>query len=281
MVLKSFIPERAKPFLKETYQLLSRISIVKASKEQDLKSLADELTKIVPDITDQYSTFKVDSPYINVKVRNLHAFQISLVNEIIGEFAKPTIVDIGDSAGTHLQYIMGLHSQKMKCLSVNLDAQAVEKIKQKGLKAVNARAEDLHNYNINADIFLCFEMLEHLMNPCHFLHELSTKTNARYMVITVPYLQNGRVGLYHIRRGGDLSNVYAENTHVFELSPNDWKLLVRHSGWNIAQERIYLQYPKRGFFWFTKALWKRFDFEGFYGMILMKDDKWSSKYMDW
>ena len=282
MILKSIIPNSIKPFLRKAYQSVLKTSIGKASKEQGLKSLADKLTIIVPDITYQYSTFEVNNPYIEVKVRNQHAFQISFVNEIIGEFDKPTIVDIGDSAGTHLQYIMGLHSKnkKIQCLSVNLDAQAVEKIKQKGLEAVNARAEDLHKYNINADIFLCFEMLEHLMNPCHFLHELSTKTNAKYMVITVPYLKNSRVGLHHIR-GGALRNVYAENTHIFELSPKDWKLLVRHSGWSISQERIYLQYPKWAPFWFTKVLWRRFDFEGFYGMILTKDDTWSSRYMDW
>ncbi len=280
MILKSFIPKSIKPFLRKTLQSILKTSIEKASKEQDLKDLANKLRKIVPDITDQYSTFKIDTPYRDVKARNQHAFQISLVNEIIEEFKKPTIVDIGDSAGTHLQYIMGLHPQKMQCLSVNLDTQAVEKIKQKGLEAVNARAEDLHSYNINTDIFLCFEMLEHLMNPCHFLHEVSTNTNAKYLVITVPYLENSRVGLHHIRRGG-LRDVYAENTHIFELSPNDWKLLARHSGWNIAKERIYRQYPKRGLFWITKALWKRFDFKGFYGMILIKDDTWSSKYMDW
>jgi len=281
MILKSFIPKNIRPFLRETCKSVMRRSIVKASKEQGLKNIVDKLTEIVPDITDQYSTFKLDNPYIKVKVRNQHAFQIALANEVISEFEKPTIVDIGDSSGTHLQYIMGLHVKykKIQCLSVNLDDQAVDKIKQKGFDAVNARAEDLHKYNIDADIFLCFEMLEHLMNPCHFLHELSAKTNAKYMVITVPYLKNSRVGLHHIR--GGLGNVYAENTHIFELSPKDWKLLVRHSGWNIAQERIYLQYPKWGLFWITKFFWRRFDFEGFYGMILTKDDTWSSRYMDW
>ena len=125
-----------------------------------------------------------------------------------------------------------------------------------------------------------FEMLEHLMNPCHFLHELSTKTNAKYLVITVPYLHNSRVGLHHIR-GGPIRNVYAENTHIFELSPKDWKLLVKHSGWSILQERIYLQYPKWGLFWITKFLWRQFDFEGFYRMVLTKNDTWASKYMGW
>ena len=159
MILKSFIPKSIKPFLRETLRSVLKTSIEKASKEQSLKNIADKLAEIVPDITNQYSTFEIDNLYTTVKVRNQHAFQISLVNEIIGEFEKPTIVDIGDSSGTHLQYIMGLHSEnkKIQSLSVNLDAQAVEKIKQKGLEAVNARAEDLHKYNIDTDIFLCFE----------------------------------------------------------------------------------------------------------------------------
>jgi 2-polyprenyl-3-methyl-5-hydroxy-6-metoxy-1,4-benzoquinol methylase len=281
-ILKSTITESIKPFLREFYEWIMKISIEKASKEQGLETLANELRKIVPDITNQYSLFKVDNPYIAVKVRNQHAFQISLVNDIIGEIDKPTIIDIGDSAGTHLQYIMGLHSKNkdIKCLSVNLDDQAVRKIKEKGLEAVNARAEDLHKYNINPDIFLCFEILEHLMNPSYFLYELSTKTNAKYLIITVPYLKNSRVGLHHIRRGV-IGNIYAENTHIFELSPKDWKLLVKHSGWNISKERIYFQYPLKGFLRITKPLWKYRDFEGFYGMVLTRDNTWSSQYMHW
>jgi 2-polyprenyl-3-methyl-5-hydroxy-6-metoxy-1,4-benzoquinol methylase len=276
------LPESRKPFFRKTFLWILRTSIEKASKEQGLQSIAAELTRIVPNIKNQYSTFEIDNPYLNAKVRSQHAFQISLVNEIIGEFDKPTIVDIGDSAGTHLQYLLGLYSKnkKVHCLSVNLDAQAVEKIKQKGIDAIHAKAEALHKYNIDADIFLCFEMIEHLMNPCQFLHELATKTSAKYIVITVPYLRNSRVGLHHIKRG-EVRDVYAENTHIFELCPKDWKLLVRHSGWNVAQERVYLQYPKRDLLFITKPLWRRFDFEGFFGMIITKDDNWSSKYMDW
>jgi len=282
--LKTFIPKRTKLFLRKQLKLVLRRSIKKASKEQGLDIFTDKLSEIVPDIINQYSSFNIDNPYLRVKVRSQHAFQISLVNEIIKEFEKLTIVDIGDSAGTHLQYIKGLYSKnkKMRCLSVNLDDKAVERIRRKGLEAVNTRAENLKDYNINADIFLCFETLEHLMNPCHFLYELSTKTNAKYLILTVPYVQNSRVGLHHIRRGEvGLKKASAENTHIFELRPEDWKLLIKHSGWKIAQERIYLQYPRRGFLRITKTYWKRSDFEGFYGLVLLRDNIWSSMYMDW
>ncbi len=56
---------------------------------------------------------------------------------------------------------------------------------------------------------------------------------------------------------------------------------VLNAGWDVVKEQIYLQYPKNSFLRITKPLWKRFDFEGFYGLILKRDDTWSSRYTDW
>ena len=222
------------------------------------------------------------SGFWDEKVRFEQAFQISLVNRVIEEFDAPFIVDIGDSSGTHIQYLQRLHGDRkqMRCLSVNLDPAAVQRIKQKGIDAIHARAEELDKYNIAADIFMSFETLEHVMNPAQLLHELSSKTKARYLIITVPYVAQSRVGLHHIRHGRR-DGIGAETTHIFELSPEDWRLLAMHSGWKVSYAQIYLQYPKRNLMRLTKPLWKKFDFEGFYGMILMRDDSWSSLYKDW
>ena len=274
-----FATQNIKPLIKQFLESVYIKSLEKAAGEQGLNTFVNRLEAVVPDITNQYSTCKIDTHYLKTKLRRLHAFQISLVNEVISEFKNPVIVDIGDSAGTHLQYLMSLFPN-IKCLSINLDKDAVERIKGKGIDAIHARAEDLDRYNIDVDVFLCFQVLEHLMNPCMFLHNLSEKTNAKFLVVTVPYVRKSRVGLHHIRRGSE-EIVKAENTHIFELSPADWKLIVKHSGWNIVKKRIYSQYPRRGFLRITKALWKRFDYEGFYGMILTRNNAWSSKYMDW
>ena len=180
-----------KIYLKRAFYSIMINSLKGAAREQGLNESLVKLEQIVPDISDQYSTFKLNNLYLKTKSRNMHAFQISLVDKVIKEFEKSIVVDIGDSAGTHLQYIIGLHSQNkdIKCLSVNLDPKAVEKIKKKGLHAIKARAEELQDYNINADIFLCFETLEHLMSPCQFLHQLSIRTQAKYLIFTVPYLK--------------------------------------------------------------------------------------------
>jgi hypothetical protein len=264
---------------------LLRFFLEHSLKDQGLRELSAAITGIVPDIRHQYTSFEIDNPYLETKVRGQHAFQMSLVGRVIDEFESPVIVDIGDSSGTHLRYIQGLYSKRktIRSLSVNINAESVERIKSMGLEAVQARAENIEAYNVNPDIFLCFQTLEHIMNPIYFLHDLAVKTTAKYLIVTVPYISESRMGLYHIRdiRVDKKGAAIAENTHIFELDPDDWKLLIKHSGWGVKYERIYRQYPVRGALRITKGLWGKFDFEGFYGMILEKDDTWSSKYADW
>lgn len=260
---------------------LQSLSIRSAVREQRLDELMAQLTLIVPDIRQQYTTHVLEKPYVFLKVRALHAFQISLVRkalELLGVGANEplTIVDIGDSAGTHLQYLEKLHG-KIRSLSVNLDSEAVLRIRSKGLEAIHARAEDLHKYNISPDIFTSFETLEHLHAPLLLLQSLS-KVRCRSLVVTVPYVAKSRVSLDYIRQGRDEQRVAAESVHIFELSPDDWRLLFQFSGWRILHDQVYHQYPTRHPLCVTKPIWKSLDFEGFYGAVLVPDQRWPSLY---
>ncbi len=259
-------------------------SIHAAVKEQGLSNLMEQLATVVPDIMHQYSTFDLDSDYLKTKARAVHAFQIYLVNHALQPLIKNdlTIVDIGDSAGTHIRYLKSIYRDyNIRFLSVNIDENAVNKIKSMGLEAIYCRAEELQKYSIDADIFLSFEMLEHLMNPIAFLKDLSDKTTCKRLVVTVPYLSSSRVGLHHIRNSDKNKKCTPENTHIFELSPSDWKLLFTHSGWSIVSDKVYLQYPNKGLLRLMKGYWKKNDFEGFYGAVLMRDHSWSQLYNGW
>jgi len=285
--IKKIMPKRL--FLWVKYLLEEGIplnSILAAIREQNLLPVYRQLTEIVPDITHQYTFPVVDSEYLKTHVRGLHSFQIALVNEALKFVDSPrertiTIVDIGDSAGTHLQYIKGLHKDRnIRSVSINVDSEAVRRIMEKGLEAVCARAEDIASLSVKADMFLSFEMLEHLMNPCGFLHSLS-EISCDVFIVTVPYLPRSRVGLYHIR-SNQKSHVTPEDVHVFELSPEDWRLIFRHSGWAVETDKIYLLYPRRSPFCFwLKRYWQRLSFEGYYGAILRPDKTWSGLYSGW
>lgn len=269
---------------------ISIISLRKALSEQELLPLYNQLNAIVPNIRKQYTSFEIDNEYLEIKVRGLHAFQVYLVEKALKIIDRQlckqnnvTLVDIGDSAGTHIQYIKSIFGGKynLRCISVNMDPQAVERIKSKNLEAICVRAECLSEYSIDADVYLSFEMLEHLMDPMRFLYELSDKTNCKAFVVTVPYLKNSRVALHHIRNK-QVSIVSSETTHIYEFSPQDWRLIFQHAGWKIVYEKVYLQYPQKSLFVSRlKNYWGNFDFEGFYGAILVRDKSWSKLYKDW
>jgi hypothetical protein len=264
-------------------------SIRAAAREQGLTELMGRLESLVPDIRHQYSEQEVDAPLLVSAVRSLHAFQISLASAAIREIAEPgrriTVVDIGDSAGTHLRYLEGLLADlELVCVGINLDPDAVSRIRSHGIDALECRAEELAGMSIDADVFLSFETLEHLTDPVRTLKSLSYETSCERLVITVPYVTRSRLGLYHIRNGVH-GPVGAEGTHIFELSPPDWRLLVRHAGWSIDHEQTYLQYPRRSLWRITKPVWARTErwggHEGFWGAVLRRDHSWSDLYADW
>ena len=285
-IIKHILPDKLFVRVVHLYESIPTKSIHAAIREQNLLPIYDQLVKFVPDITHQYSSFNIDTDYLRIVTRAQHAFQIFLVNEtlMLPEFSPDeplTIVDIGDSAGTHIQYIKELYkSRKIRSLSVNVDSEAVKRIREKGLEAIQAHAENLASLSVKADIFLSFEMLEHLMNPLEFLKNIEN-TPCRALIITVPYLANSRMGLHHIRNN-QKHQVNPENTHIFEFSPEDWRLIFKHSGWAIITEKIYYQYPKKSIFslW-LKSYWRRHDFEGFYGVILKPDKTWRELYNGW
>lgn len=277
--LKAFIPPSLRSRLAAGRDELLTKSLRAAAREQGLWELAQKLRLLAGDLTEQYTEWKMGGEYLLTKLCCQHAFQVALAGPALPQ-DPGTVVDIGDSAGTHTRYLQALHpDRRARYLSVNLDPAAVEKIQAKGLKALLARAEDLARRGIKADVFLLFETLEHLPDPFNFLHDLST-SGCQRLVLTVPYVRRSRLGLEHIRE--EIRDPRsAERVHLLELSPEDLRLLFWHTGWRIVTERIYLQYPAHSPLRATKPLWSRWDYEGFYGAILAPDDRWSKLYLSW
>ena len=269
------------------YNLFKLKSLKCAISEQGLKDWIPQLEGMEENYLNQYNHVKIEGDYWNYKVRALHAFQVDFTKKSINIIKKElrkknlTVVDIGDSSGTHSNYLKKLiQDTELKMLSVNLDPKAIEKIKEKGLDAILARAEDLEKYNINPDLFISFQTIEHLNSPINFLKSISQNTSCQYFTITLPYLSKSRIGLEHIRNNIS-EKVHAENIHIFELNPIDWKLIFKHSGWEVLEEKIFFQYPKKNPLRLLKKSWPKYDFEGFYGVMLKKNLLWTEKYLDW
>ena len=210
-----------------------------------------KLIQIFPDITDQYNSISIEGEYLTTKIRCQHAFQIELALRVIED--GHSIVDIGDSSGVHTLYLKEFRA--IHAASINIDNRAIVKIKEKGLQAY----ENWREYDTIPDVTVCFQTLEHIPNPIGFLRAIKSQM----LVITVPFLKKSRV---KCDRG------IPEPSHIFEFSPADWKKVFRYCNWLVDHEEIYLQYPKKGIYRLTQPLWKRYDFEGFYGVILRKEE---------
>jgi SAM-dependent methyltransferase len=287
--VRAALPPSAKRAARAALERAQTASIRSAVREQDLEGMVERLRRIVPDLSRQYSDYDTVTEYMETAVRSLHAFQIWLTEQAIDLVAQPgeqlTVVDIGDSAGTHLRYLSELRDDlRLRCLSVNVDSAAVERIRAQGLEAVEARAEDLADHGIDADLFLSFETLEHLTDPVQAVRYLSYETRCRAFVVTVPYVRSSKVGLYHIRNGSS-EQASPEVTHIFELSPEDWTLLFQHAGWRVELQRVYRQYPSRSPLRAMQQVWSRTarfgGHEGFWGAVLVRDHTWSERFSGW
>lgn len=261
-------------------------SINRALKQRCDYPCIEKLRNIVPDISSQYSLFDVVDEYNELKIRGMHAFQCRLMTEALRDCTeRALVVDVGDSAGTHMLYIKSLLGEKINLdtISVNLDPEAIERIQKRGLQAVMCRAEDMSTVmkGKNIDLLTAFEVVEHLHNPALFFRNMAVN-GGDLAAITVPYRRRSRVALQPVRMGIK-KDVSAEGLHVFELCPDDWTTLMLHSGWRVIKSDVHYQYP-RGWPIISRVLgryWDTADFEGFWGAILQRDTTYMECYRDW
>jgi SAM-dependent methyltransferase len=270
------------------YQKLSAASLDAAAKEQDLLDLRQRLRAILPDIRDQYSLAMDEAEYLRYwecKMRSLHAFQVQTALKAIAHLGGSdlVLVDIGDSCGNHAAYLKALEPRIKRVISVNLDPVAVEKVKAKGGDALLARAEEMDLEGVAPDLFMSFEMVEHLTDPLRFLHRLATLGRSPWLLMTVPYVRQSRFGGRELDMAAHAlpSTITAEEMHLFELSPRDWVRLARFSGFSPVLQRIYRQYPTRHPLVVTAPLWARLDFEGFFAVLLKRDLSLANRYTAW
>jgi len=246
-------------------------SIRKAIYQQELLSRVVWSMNMFIDLENQYGTTKLNTAYLKIKVRGLHAFQIDLMDKAIGSldisFVKK-VTDLGDSSGAHLTYFKKgyVSGEGVEFIGVNIDEKAINKIQSRGFTAL-WRDIEYHIKQDTTDMAFMFETLEHLENPINVLRNIKYYMGCKTLIITVPYVKRSRVGLLK-----DFKNKKPEDRHLFELNPDDWGKIFTYCGWNVAYGKIYWQYPKKQLLlsYILGCYWEKADFEGFYGVVLKR-----------
>lgn len=272
------------------YQRLSAASIEQAVAEQGLAELAGRLRTILPDVADQY-TDGFDpveyERYWERKMRGLHAFQVDAILRALDEVPGTglTLADIGDSSGNHAAYLQALAptGKVDRVISVNLDPIAVDKVRAKGGQAILCRAEEMDLEGLRPDLFLSFEMVEHLTDPVRFLHGLAAKGAARHLLFTVPWRRKSRFGGIEVRESLDRlpQRLTPEMVHIYEFSPQDWQMLAKLAGFKTVWTRTYRQFPLRSPMVTTAPLWEKVDFRGFVAFFCERDLALADRYTGW
>ena len=117
-------------------QKISKWSVSHSVRENKFVELIERLRQIAPDISRQELTAMSGfNDYWELKRRALQAFQCAMMLKSLEPLTVKnlTVVDIGDSAGTHMLYLKELTKEKfdIDTIGVNLDSAAIEKLRQK------------------------------------------------------------------------------------------------------------------------------------------------------
>lgn len=277
-------------FLKKTIKkLINHISFKSTlrvvNNDSDLKKIWDDSFEAFPDFSQHFSIPTVEKEE-EARVRMLISAETLFVHESIkrikeGATLPVTYADIGDSDGSVRYLLSKMYTDhQLDTIGINLQAQAVAKMKKLGLKAICANAMDLEKQGANFDIVSLFETLEHLPDPIGFLKGISNIVNNE-LVISVPYVRKSRIGLQYLRNNWPKKiKATIENQHIFELSPSDWKKLMVHSGWKVNHEMIVKAYPRFSFHrLILEPYWRYLSFDGFWFVSLTKDRTISKNYL--
>jgi 2-polyprenyl-3-methyl-5-hydroxy-6-metoxy-1,4-benzoquinol methylase len=256
--------------------------IVKA--DNGLKEIWDYSFGLFPDFSNHFAV-PVDNKEIEHRIRLLVVGETFFIKKEIDRIFELkdscSYADVGDSDGSvRLLLEKYFSKEKLSSVGINLQENAVKKIKKKGLEAICADALSLGDRRINYDIVSAFETIEHLPDPIGFLDKIKSIINCR-LILSVPLIRHSRISLAYISdKWPKGKKPTIENTHIFELSPLDWEKIFLHTGWRVENEWKLMMFPSNGFSRFIlQPYWRFVSFEGFWFVSLSKYNKYTCQYV--
>lgn len=263
---------------------LSKKAVLAAKNEDPaLARLWDLSLKIIPGLEDHFIGVKLTEEAV-LRARHLICAETYFVKSLVEKKYEKHIpwsyLDIGDSDGSvRLLLMESLKGYNYKSSGINLQQKAVERMREKGLNAEHIDAMELGKAGRIYNIVSVFETLEHLPDPVGFLMNIHQAVGER-LIISVPFVHKSRVSLRYLDNDWPLDKVPTiENIHVFELSPDGWERIFKHSGWAIERQWKLLQFPSKGILKNIMGYaWRKISFEGYWFVSLRKDDTFKRKF---
>ncbi len=86
-------------------------------------------------------------------------------------FAPQRILDVGSGSGIFLDAWRLLHPEA-DCYAIEPHPDSAEICKNKSIRVFQGFAEEAHIYSASVDLLTCFEVIEHVYDPFHFIQSL-------------------------------------------------------------------------------------------------------------
>ena len=186
------------------------------------------------------------SHYVFIPMRNTREHPDLFINQVryyrIYEFfrknypelfsEKTKVFDIGDTSGILFK------AMKRKGLSVNINPDTVNFIRNNGIEAEVGDIENLPFQDKSCEYAFCFECIEHVSNPIRALKEISRITQKK-IFLSIPYVK--KTAIYElgywkkllsqdISKGGwAVSDTQDADCHKFEFSTQDFKKIISYA----------------------------------------------------
>jgi len=273
--------------IKQLFFYLSKSAVLKSIREdQQMSEMWDLSLEMFPNLGNHYATVKLTGEAL-VRVRMLICAQAVFMTRVIESLKSDgasvsSYADIGDSDGsTRMLFEKAIDVPDISTVGINIQAEAVEQIRALGLDAECMDAMKMAERGMQYGVASVFETLEHLPDPIGFLRAMQDVAQER-LVISVPLIVNSRVGLGYLKSNWPKEkSATIANNHIFELTPEDWNKLFLHTGWRVDISWRVQQFPRWGLLRLLMMYaWRRISFEGFYFVSLVKDDTYSSRYVE-
>jgi SAM-dependent methyltransferase len=159
-------------------------------------------------------------PYDALVVRARLAHTLDALRKRIPPDAA--VLDVGAASGLVLLGLVG----RRRC-GVDRQHACVKRMRESGLEARVADAQELPFKTAEFDWVFLFECLEHIHSPLLAVQE-AARVSGSGVAVSVPVFRRSRV---HPARGGEFDG----DRHVYELSPADWVRLFAHAGLRVSE----------------------------------------------
>ena len=204
--------------------------VLNRSLEKRIKEIGN--LRLVPRNHYAYTTVEDEFVYnlLTIQQNNLINFTIENTRGLDLE----SILEVGCTSDLFLKEV-----EADKKMGLNFLDVCCEQIERQGIRSVKANADTIPLPEKSVDVVICYQMLEHSLNPIKVLRELE-RISKGLILLSIPWVLKTNIrSKYH---GGQPDGRPMSEYHIFEFSEEDFRRILSHTNLKVEGYKKLLNY---------------------------------------